>query len=142
METPVFLHEGCRALQGRPGEVSPKCPNTDVPAGRCVHVLLDPLTESPRAHLHVVGMLRFMSDINQPSVPTPFFFFFKFCSCVHICLCGPFNYISFHKFSRQLSVFSLCSSSLVYALVVLSTIYLFLEKSASALVLDGAQNTN
>ena len=27
--------------------------------------------QSPRAHLHVVGMLRFMSDINQPSSPTP-----------------------------------------------------------------------
>ena len=26
---------------------------------------------SPRAHLHVVGMLWFMSDINQPSLPTP-----------------------------------------------------------------------
>ena len=26
-----------------------------------------------RAHLHVVGMLRFMSDINQPSLPTPFY---------------------------------------------------------------------
>ena len=28
---------------------------------------------SPRAHLHVVGMLRFMSDINEPSLPTPFY---------------------------------------------------------------------
>ena len=28
---------------------------------------------SPRVHLHVVGMLRFMSDINQPSLPTPFY---------------------------------------------------------------------
>ena len=27
----------------------------------------------PQAHLHVVGMLRFMSDINQPSLPTPFY---------------------------------------------------------------------
>ena len=27
---------------------------------------------SRRAHLHVVGMLRFMTNINQPSVPTPF----------------------------------------------------------------------
>ena len=24
------------------------------------------------AHLHEVGMLRFMSDIHQPSLPTPF----------------------------------------------------------------------
>ena len=28
--------------------------------------------ESPQAHLHVVGMLRFMFGINQPSLPTPF----------------------------------------------------------------------
>ena len=28
---------------------------------------------SPRAHLHVVGMIRFVSDINQPSLPTPFY---------------------------------------------------------------------
>ena len=27
----------------------------------------------PRVHLHVVGMLRFMSDKNQPSLPTPFY---------------------------------------------------------------------
>ena len=31
------------------------------------------LQSSSRAHLHVVGMLRFMSDINQPSLPTPFY---------------------------------------------------------------------
>ena len=29
--------------------------------------------ESPRAHRKLVGMLRFMSDINQPSLPTPFY---------------------------------------------------------------------
>ena len=28
---------------------------------------------SPRAQIHVVGMLRFMSDINQLSLPTPFY---------------------------------------------------------------------
>jgi len=27
----------------------------------------------PRAHLHMVGMSRFMSDTNQPSLPTPFY---------------------------------------------------------------------
>ena len=72
---------------------------------------------SPRAHLHVVKMLRFMSDINQPSLPL-------FCSCVYFCLYGPFNRISFHKFSRQLSVFLLCSCSVISALLVLSTISL------------------
>ena len=29
--------------------------------------------QSPWAHLHVVGMLQFMSNINQPSLPTPFY---------------------------------------------------------------------
>ena len=28
--------------------------------------------EIPRVHHHVVGMLRSMTDINQPSLPTPF----------------------------------------------------------------------
>ena len=37
---------------------------------------------------------------------------FLFCSCVCFCLYGPSNCISFHNFSRQLSVFSLCSSGL------------------------------
>ena len=32
---------------------------------------------------------------------------FLLCSCVYFCLYGPFNCISFHKFSRQLSTFSL-----------------------------------
>ena len=31
------------------------------------------ILSSPRAHLHVVGMLRFMSDRNQQSLPTPFY---------------------------------------------------------------------
>ena len=31
------------------------------------------LDGSPRAHLRVVGILRFMSDINQLSLPTPFY---------------------------------------------------------------------
>ena len=40
-------------------------------------------------------------DINQPSLPTPFtLFLYLFLSC------GPFTCISFHKFSRKLSVFS------------------------------------
>ena len=58
---------------------------------------------------------------------------FLFCSCVYFCLYGPFNCISFHEFSRQLSVFSLCSSGLISALLVLSTIYL-LGNSPSDLI--------
>ena len=56
---------------------------------------------------------------------------FLFCPCVSFCLHGPFNHISFHKFSRQLSVFSLCSSSLISVLLVLSTICLFMKFSFS-----------
>ena len=78
-----------------------------------------------RAHLQVVGMLRFLSDINQPSLPTPFLF----CSCVCFCLYGPFDCISFHKFSRKLSVFWPCSSAFISALLVFGTISLFMKVS-------------
>ena len=53
---------------------------------------------------------------------------FLFCSCVCFCHYGPFNCISFHNFSRQLSVFSLCSSGFISALLVLSTTYLSFMK--------------
>ena len=59
--------------------------------------------------------------------PTELAHSFLFCSCVCFCLYGPFNCISFHKSSRQLSAFSLCSPSLISDLLVLSTIYLFLQ---------------
>ena len=42
-------------------------------------------------------------DINQSCLPTPFTLFF----CLFLSY-GPFTCISFHKFPRQLSVFSLC----------------------------------
>ena len=67
----------------------------------------------------------YVLDINQPSLPTLFFF----CCCVCFCLYGSFNSISFHKFSRQLSAFWLCSSGLISAFMVLSTIYLFMTVS-------------
>ena len=54
-----------------------------------------------------------------------------FCPCVYFCLYGPFTCISFHKFSWQLLEFSLCSSSLNCALLVLSIIYLFMTVSLS-----------
>ena len=54
---------------------------------------------------------------------------FIFCSCVYFCLHGPFLCISFHKFFRKLSAFSLCSSGLISALLVLPTIYLFRKVS-------------
>ena len=84
-------------------------------------------SQSQKANLHVVGMLQFISDINQPSLPT----LFLFCSSVYFCLYGPFNCISFHKVSRQLFVFSLCSCGLSSALLILSTIYLFMKVSCS-----------
>ena len=49
---------------------------------------------------------------------------FLLCSYVYFCLYGPFNFISFHKFSRQLSVFSPLSSGFISVLLVLSTICL------------------
>ena len=56
---------------------------------------------------------------------------FLFCSCVCFCLYSPFNRISFPTFPRQLCAFSLCSSGLNSALLVLSTIYLFMKASLS-----------
>ena len=56
---------------------------------------------------------------------------FLFRSRVCFCHYGPFNCISFHKFSLQLSAFSLCSSDLISALLVLSTFYLLMEVSLS-----------
>ena len=82
------------------------------------------VSESPRAHLHVVRMLRFMSLTYKPS---ELVHFFLFCSCVCFCLYGPFNCIYFHKSSPQSSAFSLCSSRLISALLVLSTIDLFMK---------------
>ena len=66
----------------------------------------------------------YVLDINQPSLPTPFTLFLRlFLSN------GPLTCISFHKFFRQLSVFALCSPSLISASLVLSTVYLFLNVS-------------
>ena len=64
---------------------------------------------------------------------------FLFCSCVCFCkqrgyLCcnhGPFNCISLHKFSRRLSALSYLCSGLISALLVLSTICLFMKVSLS-----------
>ena len=67
-------------------------------------------------------VLVYVFDINQPSLPTPFtLFLWLFLSY------GPFTCISFHKFSRKLSTFSISSFGLNSALLVLSTIYLFMS---------------
>ena len=85
------------------------------------------LSWSPRAHLYVVGMLRFMFWHK----PTELAHSFLSCSCFYFCIYCPFNCISFHTFSRQLSAFSFCSSGLISALLVLSTVYLFMKFSLS-----------
>ena len=61
--------------------------------------------------------------------PTELAHSFLFCSCVCFCLYGSFTCDSFLKFSRQLSVFSLCSSGLISALLVLSAIHISLYES-------------
>ena len=60
-----------------------------------------------------------------------------FCSCVCFCLYGPFTCILFHEFSWQLSAFSLCSSGLISALLVLSTLYLLMKVSLNPDILCG-----
>ena len=42
----------------------------------------------------------YVFDINQPSLPTPFFFFFFFFFLLFLCLFLSFNCISLHKFSH------------------------------------------
>ena len=82
---------------------------------------------SPRADHHVLGMLRLMPWHK----PTELAHSLLVYSYVYFCLYGPFNCISFHEFSRQLSAFPLCSSGLNSALLVFSTIYLFMKVSLS-----------
>ena len=66
-------------------------------------------------------------DINQPSLPTPFYSVLVSVSVFMVLSNG----ISFHKFSQQLSTSSLCSSGLISALSVLSTVYIFTKVSFS-----------
>ena len=83
------------------------------------------LRRSPRTHLHVVGMLRYMSDKPTELAHS----FFIFCSRVCLCLYGPFNCISFHKFSRRFSFFSLCSAGLISLSYWSFQLYISLWKS-------------
>ena len=82
--------------------------------------------KSPRAHLHVVGMLQFMPDINQLSLPTPFYSVLVSVS-VFMALSTVFH--SIH--SPNNSALSHRSSGLISALLVLSTVYLFMKVSFS-----------
>ena len=73
----------------------------------------------------------YVFDIHQPSLLTPLKKKKKICSCIYFCLYGAFNCILLHKFSQQLSAFSLGSSGLISAFLVHSTIYLFMKVSLS-----------
>ena len=64
---------------------------------------------SPRAHFHVVWMLRFMSK-TYANHACPLLLILLLCLFLS---CGPFNCILFCKFSQKLSIFLLCSSSLI-----------------------------
>ena len=79
---------------------------------------------SPLAHLHVVGMLRFMSGVNQPSLPTSFYSVLVSVS-VFMALSTVFHGISSPDNSP------LCHSVRISALLALSTIYLFKKFSLS-----------
>ena len=70
-----------------------------------------------RAPLHMVGILRFMSDINQPSLPTPFYSVFVSISV----------YMALSTVFLDSSPFS--DSVLLSALLALSTIYIYLFES-------------
>ena len=82
-----------------------------------------------RAHFHVVGMLRFMSDIKQPSLPTPFYSVLVSIS-VLVALSTVFHSVNSHDnspFSRSvLPVLSLPYWSF--------QLYISLSKSPSALI--------
>ena len=68
-------------------------------------------------------------DTNQPSLPSPVYSVLVSVSvCMALSSVFHFNCISFHKRSRQLSIFSLCSSGLNSAFFGPFN-YIFLYKS-------------
>ena len=83
------------------------------------------ILQSLWAHLHVVGMLQFISDINQPSLPTPFYSLlvsisvFKALSTVFQFINSPDNSPLSHS----------VPSVLPLPLLVLSTIYVPIHES-------------
>ena len=84
---------------------------------------------SPRAHLHVGGDVAVhVFVINQPSLPSPFHLFL----CLYIISVFMALSTVFHSINPpDYSAFSICSSGLIYALLVLSTTYLFIKVSLS-----------
>ena len=59
--------------------------------------------------------------------PTELAHSFLFSTYVCFCLYSPFSCIPFCNFAQRLSAFSLCSSGLISALLVFSTVYLFMK---------------
>ena len=89
-------------------------------------------TASPSHSPHGLTFMQWgCCDLCLLHKPTELAHSFLFYSCVCFSLYGPFNCISSHKFSKQLSAFLLCSSGLISALLILSTMYLFKEVSIS-----------
>ena len=88
--------------------------------------LAEALSKSPWVHLHVVGMLRFMFDKNQPSLPTPFYSVLVSIS-VFMVLSTAFHSINFPD-NSPLSR-SVVPVLFLSALLVLSTTYLFMKVS-------------
>ena len=78
-------------------------------------------------HLTLSGLWWECYGLCQRHKPTELTHSFWLCSRVYFSLYGPFNCV----LSWQLSVFSLCSSCLISALLILSTIYLFMKVSFS-----------
>ena len=69
----------------------------------------------------------YVFDINQPSLPTPFYSVLASIS-VFMALSTTFHS---HKSSQLLSIFWFCSSSHISALLILSSTYLFMKISFS-----------
>ena len=84
---------------------------------------------SPRAHFLVVGMLRFMSDINQPSLPTPVYSVLV-SVFVFVAVSTVLHSINF-PYSFPFSSYSFCLISLPYWSF---QPYISLWKSPSALI--------
>ena len=81
----------------------------------------------------MVGILRFMFDINQPSLPTPFY---SVLVSISVFMALSIVFHSIHSPDNS-PFFSLYSPGLVSALLVLSTLYLFMKVSYSPDVIPG-----
>ena len=86
-----------------------------------------PLRLFSRAHLHVMGMLRFMSEINQQSLPTSFYYVFVSVS-VFMALSTVFHSIN----SRDNSPFSRSVLPVLSLSYWFFQVYVSLWKSSSA----------